>query len=250
MTDTNREYLIELLRLAQSGDRIAENNLIMYIRDNEMQKRISKYLRRNRQVEDEDLKQEFLIGVALNISKADLEIGNPIEYIISQGVFRVRSYLRKHIIQNTTQVCSDCGYESRLNRVKNHQYECKKCGSHNIITREISDHDEVALENKCADDDEIEKLIEGLGAEDIIMRFRSTLDNNTKMYNLFVLLYDEDINSDNPEIDNYIKEIANRWGTSQTLVIQVKEKLKIKLLKFCESEKIDIKHNKFTYRED
>jgi ribosomal protein S27AE len=248
MTENNKEYLVELLRLAQSGDRIAENNLIKYIRDNEMQKRISKYLHKNRQVEDEDLKQEFLIGVALNISKADLEIGNPIEYIISQGIYRVRSYLRKHIIQNTTQICGDCGYESRLNRVGN-QYVCKKCGSTNITTREISDHDETALENKCIDEDEIEKLIESLGADDIIMKFRETLDSNTKMYSLFVLLYDEDINSDNPEIDNYIKEIANRWGTSQTLVIQVKEKLKIKLLKFCESEKIDIKHNKFTYRE-
>lgn len=249
MTDKNREYLVELLKLAQSGDRIAEDNLIVYIRDNEMHKRIGKYLHKNRQVEDEDLKQEFLIGVALNISKANLEIGNPIEYIISQGVFRVRSYLRKHIIQNTTQVCSDCGYESRLNRVGN-QYECKKCGSNNIITREVSDHDEFALENTCIDEDEIEKLIEGIGADKIIAKFRDTLDDNTKMYHLFVLLYDEDINSDNPEIDNYIKEIAKRWGTSQTLVIQVKEKLKTRLLKFCESEGLVIKYNKFIYKEN
>jgi hypothetical protein len=249
MTEKNREYLIELLKLAQSGDRIAEDSLIVYIRDNEMQKRISKYLHKNRQVEDEDLKQEFLIGVALSISKANLEIGNPIEYIISQGVFRVRSYLRKHIIQNTIQICGDCGYESRLNRVDN-QYICKKCGSINITTKEVSEHDEVTLENKCVEEDEIERLIEDIGADDIIMRFRNTLDSNTKMYNLFILLYDEDINSDNPEVDNYIKEIAKRWGTSQTLVIQVKEKLKIKLLKFCENEKIDIKHGKFVYKEN
>ena len=101
MTEKNNEYLIELLRLTQSGDKVAEGNLLTYIKENEMQKRRSKYLRKNRQVEDEDLKQEFLIGVALNISRANLEIGNPIEYIISQGVYRERSYLRKHIIQNT-----------------------------------------------------------------------------------------------------------------------------------------------------
>lgn len=244
MTDKNKEYLIELLKLAQSGDKVAEDNLIAYIRDNEMRKRISKYLHKNRQVEDEDLKQEFLIGVALNISKASLEIGNPIEYIISQGVYRVRSYLRKHIIQNTTQVCGDCGYESRLNRVGNH-YECKKCGSHNIETREVYDHDEIALENKCAEDDEIEKLIEDAGADSIIEDFRNTLDKNTKAYYLFVLLYDEDINSDNPDVENYIKEIAKRWGTSQTLVVQVREKLKVKLLNFCKDRGLEIKNNKF-----
>lgn len=244
MTDKNKEYLIELLKLAQSGDKVAEDNLIAYIRDNEMCKRISKYLHKNRQVEDEDLKQEFLIGVALNISKASLEIGNPIEYIISQGVYRVRSYLRKHIIQNTTQVCGDCGYESRLNRVGNH-YECKKCGSHNIETREVYDHDEIALENKCAEDDEIEKLIEDAGADSIIEDFRNTLDKNTKAYYLFVLLYDEDINSDNPDVENYIKEIAKRWGTSQTLVVQVREKLKVKLLNFCKDRGLEIKNNKF-----
>lgn len=244
MTDKNKEYLIELLKLAQFGDKVAEDNLIAYIRDNEMRKRISKYLHKNRQVEDEDLKQEFLIGVALNISKASLEIGNPIEYIISQGVYRVRSYLRKHIIQNTTQVCGDCGYESRLNRVGNH-YECKKCGSHNIETREVYDHDEIALENKCAEDDEIEKLIEDAGADSIIEDFRNTLDKNTKAYYLFVLLYDEDINSDNPDVENYIKEIAKRWGTSQTLVVQVREKLKVKLLNFCKDRGLEIKNNKF-----
>ena len=244
MTDKNKEYLIELLKLAQSGDKVAEDNLIAHIRDNEMRKRISKYLHKNRQVEDEDLKQEFLIGVALNISKASLEIGNPIEYIISQGVYRVRSYLRKHIIQNTTQVCGDCGYESRLNRVGNH-YECKKCGSHNIETREVYDHDEIALENKCAEDDEIEKLIEDAGADSIIEDFRNTLDKNTKAYYLFVLLYDEDINSDNPDVENYIKEIAKRWGTSQTLVVQVREKLKVKLLNFCKDRGLEIKNNKF-----
>lgn len=244
MTDKNKGYPIELLELAQSGDRVAEDNLIAYIRDNEMRKRISKYLHKNRQVEDEDLKQEFLIGVALNISKANLEIGNPIEFIISQGVYRVRSYLRKHIIQNTTQICMDCGYESRLNRIVN-QYECKKCGSHNVETRETCDHDEFALENKICEDDEIDRFIEDISACKIIDEFRSTLDINTKAYNLFVLIYDEDINSDNPNIENYIKEIAKRWGTSQTLVVQTKEKLKVKLLRFCQDRGLEIKDNKF-----
>lgn len=240
----NNEYLVELLKLAQSGDMVATNSLISNIRDNEMRKRIGKYLHKNRQCEDEDLKQEFLIGVALSISKADLEIGDPIEYIISQGVYRVRSYLRKHIMQNTTQICRDCGYESRLNRVGNH-YKCKKCGSSNVETRETHDHDDIAIMNQCAEDDEIERLIEDTGTYDIIERFRSTLDPNTKVYSLFVLLYDEDINSSNPDVVNYIADIAKKWNTSQTLVVQVREKLKCRLMKFCDSNGLEIKHNRF-----
>ena len=186
--DNRDEYALELLKLAQSGDKVAESNLILHIRDNAMSRRIGRFLRRNRQVEDEDLKQEFMIGVALSIQKADLTIGDPVEYVIAQGVYRVRAYLRKHVIQNTTQICLDCGYESRLNKVGN-QYECKKCGSNNVETRETHEHDDIAIESKCADD-EIDKLIDDFGADEIIERFRSTLDKNTKVYMLFTLLYE------------------------------------------------------------
>lgn len=238
------EYLIQLLELAQGGDKVAEDNLIAHIRDNVMRRRIGRYIHKNRQVEDGDIRQEFMIGVALAISKADLTIGNPIEYIISQGIYRVRSYFRKHIMQNTTQVCRDCGYESRLNKVGN-TYQCKKCGSTNIDTREVYDHDEVAIGNKAAESDDIEKLTEEIGADTIIEQFRDTLTKGTRVYDLFVLLYDEDINSDNPDIVNYIAEIAKRWGTSQVLVVQTKDKLKSRLITFCRCNGYEIRGNRF-----
>lgn len=238
------EYIIQLLELAQGGDKVAEDNLIAHIRDNVMRRRIGRYIHKNRQVEDEDIRQEFMIGVALAIPKADLTIGNPIEYIISQGIYRVRSYFRKHIMQNTTQVCRDCGYESRLNKVDG-TYQCKKCGSTNIDTREVYDHDEVAIGNKAAESDDIEKLTEEIGADTIIEQFRDTLTKGTRVYDLFVLLYDEDINSDNPDIVNYIAEIAKRWGTSQVLVVQTKDKLKSRLITFCRCNGYEIRGNRF-----
>ena len=238
------EYLIQLLELAQGGDKVAEDNLIAHIRDNVMRRRIGRYIHKNRQVEDEDIRQEFMIGVALAIPKADLTIGNPIEYIISQGIYRVRSYFRKHIMQNTTQVCRDCGYESRLNKVGN-TYQCKKCGSTNIDTREVYDYDEVAIGNKAAESDDIEKLTEEIGVDTIIEQFRDTLTKGTRVYDLFVLLYDEDINSDNPDIVNYIAEIARRWGTSQVLVVQTKDKLKSRLITFCRCNGYEIRGNRF-----
>lgn len=245
MTQEQRDYMMNLLILVQeSNDRVALDNLLVTIRDKEMKHRIGRYLYKNRQVENDDLKQEFMIGVAGAIPKADLEVGDPIEYIMAQGVYRVRSYLRKHIIQNTSQVCKCCGYESRLNRVGNH-YVCKKCGSTDIETRELWDHDEVTIENKMSEDDEIEKLVENMGGEDIIEQFRQTLTPGTKVHALFVLFYDEDINSDNPDIVNYIKEIATRWNTSQTLVVQVREKLQNKLIKFCKDNGYEIVNSRF-----
>lgn len=242
----DREYLISLLKLAQAGDKIAEDNLLTHAKNYEMMKRIHKFLHKNRQVEDDDLKQEFMIGVALSIYKADLTIGDPIEYIMSQGVFRVRAYLRKNIMTSVNQVCMDCGYESRLNRIGG-RYVCKKCGSVHIETHEICDHNELLLENMTIED-EYDRLSDDIGSRQIIEEFRQTLDKNTNIYKLFELLYDHDINRDNPEITNYIKEIAKRWGTSQNLVVQVKDKLACKLTRFCFEKGYLIIDNKFIDR--
>ena len=140
------EECVELLKLAQDGDRMAQDDLILLIKDKFMGKRIGRYLHRNRQVEDEDLKQEFMIGVALGISEARLDMGDPIEYLISQGVFRVRSYLRRSIITNTMQTYNDCGNITRLNRI-GRDYVCKKCGSNDVLTQEVSEYNDVAIES-------------------------------------------------------------------------------------------------------
>jgi hypothetical protein len=68
---------------------------------------------------------------------------------------------------------------------------------------------------------------------------------NTRAGQLFVLFYDEEITSDNPDVVNYIKEIADRWKTSQVLVLQTREKLQKKLIKFCESNGLEVMGNHF-----
>lgn len=223
------DRMVELLKNAQGGDKFAEEELIIHIRDNIMRRRIGRYLHKNRQCEDEDLIQEFLIGISLAIPRADLEIGDPIEYIVQQGVYRVRTYLRRHIMQGTTQVCMDCGYESRLNRVGDH-YECKKCASHNIVTREINDHDETLFQTMVAPSDDIddEILIEMLKSE-----FEKTLDHSTNIYRLYDIMVNKGINKDNPLVKNYIKTISVMWGgCSQQNVLQNINKLQMKFTKF------------------
>lgn len=229
---------IELLKEAQSGSEIAEEQLIIYIKNNIMRRRIGRFLYKNRQCENDDLIQEFLIGVAFAIKKADLDIGDPIEYIVQQGVYRVRTYLRKHIIQGTTQVCMDCGNESRLNRVGEH-YECKKCGSHNIITREISDHDETLLQTMESQDDDIDEVV---AIKMLVYAFEQTLNHDTNVYRLYEAMVKQGINKDNPLIKNYIKTISKMWGgCSQQNVLQNIYKLQAKFTKFLDDNGMKVK---------
>lgn len=228
--------ILELLKDAQGGNKSAEEKIIVFIRDNIMRRRIGRYLHKNRQCEDEDLIQEFLIGVALAIPKADLTIGDPLEYIIQQGVYRVRTYLRKHIIQGTTQVCMDCGYESRLNRINGH-YVCKKCSSHNVITREVSDHDETLFETIESMSSEIDDIL----IQMLMYEFEKTLDHSTNVYRLYELMVVNGINRDNPHIKNYIKTISTMWGgCSQQNVLQNIYKLQAKFMKFLDDNDMTV----------
>lgn len=228
--------VLDLLRNAQNGDKSAEEQFIIYIRDNVMRRRIGRYLHKNRQCEDEDLIQEFLIGVALAIPRANLEIGDPVEYIIQQGVYRVRTYLRKHIIQGTTQVCMDCGYESRLNRVGSH-YECKKCGSRNIVTREVNDHDETLFQTMESTSNDIDDILTMM----LMSEFEKTLDHGTNVYRLYEIMVNKGVNRDNPHIKNYIKTISTMWGgCSQQNVLQNIYKLQAKFTKFLDDNNMAI----------
>jgi uncharacterized Zn finger protein (UPF0148 family) len=233
---------IELLQLAQAGNKRAEELLIIEIRNRFMNKRIGKYLHKNRMAEDEDLKQEFLIGVGLAIPKARIDMGDPIEYLINQGVYRVRSYLRKYIIQNTSQICNDCGYITRFNMVDG-QYICKRCGSSNVTTRETNENDEVILNNIPSTESEIDDII----SQDIVDKFEKTLTPGTNVHNLYILLK-SGINRDNPNIPNYIKEIAKIWGgCSEQNVVQNIEKLRKKIIQFAEDQGCEIIGDCFIY---
>lgn len=246
MTAMTNDELKLVLCQAKLGDKLAEQNLLIYIRNNYMNRRIGRYLGRNRLADNDDLRQEFMIGVAFAIPKCDLEIGNPIEYLLAQGVYRVRSYLRGRITKNTVQVCRECGTVTRLNMVGN-QYVCKKCGSINIDTHEIDDNDEITLENAV---DMSEPIDEMIANQMMIEQFELTLVEGSNVKALYELLK-SGINRDNPMIKNYTKEIARIWGgCSEQNVIQTLYKLRKKMLEFAESQGFTIRGDKFVYKED
>lgn len=232
-----RKYLtvegVELLRQAQSGNRVAQDDLILLIKTQFMARRIGRYIGRNRQVDNEDIRQEFLIGVAQGIPSARLDIGDPIEFIIRSGVWRVQGYMRKHIRQGTMQVCSTCGHKGRLNKV-GMKYECKNCGSIEVETYEVDDHNEIALES-ITDNGFEDELTSSL----LFTRFEETLTPGTNIHNLYVLLK-SGIDRDNPAVKNYIKEIAKMWGgCSDQNVVRTLEKLRDRMRKFIIDNQIE-----------
>lgn len=245
MTIANHDDAREMLKRVQENNNPFEmNELIKWI-SKTYERRIFKYLSKNRAVENEDLKQEFMIGIGLSIQKARLDIGDPLEYIVKQGVWRVRGSLRQNVISKTVQQCNECGNISRLNRIGT-DYICKKCGSTNIVTSELDDHDEIALQNAEATDLPIEDEIMSVM---MIEKFEQTLTEGTNVYNLYMLLK-SGVNRDNPQIENYLKTISQIWGgCSEQNVVQALGKLKSRLIKFADDNGMDIVGNQFVIRD-
>lgn len=223
MENKTNEY-VELIKQSQDGSLIAQERIIRYVMDTHMKRRIGRYLNRNRQADNDDIKQEFMIGVALSINKVKLDIGDPIEYIIAQGMYRVRTYIRKCIVQGTLQTCKDCGRQMRINKVDKNTYQCKYCGSFAVEVQELEDHNEFALDNIMRDGFE-EDVMQKLAIQD----FKSTLQPGTKVYELYELMIEQNINRTNPQIKNYAKELANNMGgCSTTNIMKILDKLKNK----------------------
>lgn len=243
----DRKELIAILEMAQNGDTIAEDKLLVEIRDNIMNRRLGRYLYKNRQVDNDDIRQEFMLGVALNIHRAKLDVGDPIEYLIAQGVYRAKSYFRGQVLKNVNMTCEECGYTSRIHKV-NGEYTCRKCGSHNITTQEIHNLDDGLQLNQITDES-IDDFEAELTFNTIMEQFEKTLNQNTNIYQLYILIKNG-INRENPDIKNYIKEIATMWRCSQTNILQIMHKLQQKLIEFADENGMEIVNNRFVVKEN
>ena len=123
------------------------------------------------------------------------------------------------------------------------ELHCPFCGSTDITTQEVNDNNELTLMNIPS----TEREIEDIDGQDIIDRFEATLEPGTNVYSLYILLK-SGINRDNPEIPNYIKEIARIWGgCSEQNVVQNMEKLRKKMIQFAEDQGCSIAGGCFIY---
>jgi hypothetical protein len=81
-------------------------------------------------------------------------------------------------------------------------------------------------------------------SEMMLETFEKTLDPNTNVYQVYILI--KNGIRDNPNVNNYIKEIARIWGgCSQQNVVQAIDKLKHRLEKFARENEMKIIDNQF-----
>lgn len=122
----------------------------------------------------------------------------------------------------------------------NGSYHCKRCGSSNVVTQEQNDLDDGTNLNMIRDEQAFE---EEVVFNELMEQFEGTLGKGTNVYQLYLLLRDG-INRDNPQIKNYIKEISEMWGTSQTNVLKNLDKLRTRLKRYLEEQGFDIVDNR------
>jgi hypothetical protein len=110
-----------------------------------------------------------------------------------------------------------------------------------VATNEVNDHDEIVYQNLESD----ELFEDEVMSQMLVDEFEKTLVPNTNMYNLYVLLK-RGVSRDNPNIDNYVKEIAKMWGgCSEQNVIQNINKLRSKVRQFAVEVGVDISNGMF-----
>lgn len=79
-------------------------------------------------IEPEDLVSEFNVGMLEAAKSVDLDRGDPMEYLISRGMWHVRRAIRKECNHNIIEECLVCG------RVRPYRTEpCARCQSKNFL---------------------------------------------------------------------------------------------------------------------
>lgn len=227
----NETDTIKLLERAQYGDDIAENRFIALIRDHHMIRRVRKYHDRNVLVENDDIDQEFMVGCFEAMHEAKLDVGNPLLYILWRGEKKVQSLFRKRLRKGVRYECRRC-QDKRSVYSYNGRVECSSCGSRNVRTWMVM---ESAQENREDDTNEWSTHWESrilqadtgrtIGEESNLAWERATFGKQIeemrarlsgRKLELFDILILEDLNRRTS--NNYLKEIAERWGVTTACV--------------------------------
>ena len=78
-------------------------------------------------VEPDDLVCEFHVGMLEAARRAELDRGDPVEYVVSQAIFRVKQVVRRACNHEMLEECLGCGV------IRPHRWgPCRKCGLSNF----------------------------------------------------------------------------------------------------------------------
>lgn len=177
-----------------------------------------------------DLRQEFLVGVWRAIPKVDMEIGNPLTYLLWRGRMYMIGKVRSRVVSAYTALCTDCGHEGRF------QWKgtpvCQKCNSREIDiwrNRVTTEDDEVDIVNGW--EDPSDPLV-ALEEEEFFLDIRGKLSGRSR--DLFDALIVQGINRETS--NNYLAEIAGIWGCSTTNVARALKRLQAHILEIYRAD--------------
>lgn len=207
-----------------------------------MPKRIRHYLQRNVLVEAVEIESEYLLGCYEAMSVAKLDIGNPLEFILWKGGLKVAHLFKKRVRQGVNVLCKTCGLTTM--GYVNKTVACGKCGSTDITTQMIlvgdSQLTQTEIEagstayDRAQAGDPFEEMdaVFGLATGQImIAEIQEKL--NGRVLELFNILVVEEVNRFTS--DNYLQEIATRWGVSTACVSVYLRKLRVAILRHFEN---------------
>lgn len=195
---------------------IAMNDILADIIEYRMNSQLAKY--RNKitagsMIDFDDIQQIFLIACSEAVYKADVDMGNPMLFILQKGKWAVVDALRSTYRQTITQYCDNCHSHTRLFE-RNGIPICPKCGAegHSTVHRDqiINNDDGTVIDQIIAEESLEDQVIEKLFIED----FKKKLSG--RKLEIFELIIDEGYDRDSCK--NYIKEIAEVLGIGTTNV--------------------------------
>lgn len=233
------EEIRRLIIVAQTDENevvatTALTDLLIEIMDNHMERHISKYYRKATVggMDEDDIRQIFLIACSKAIEQADPYIGNPLLFIIKKGKWAITDELRKGYRRNLRQYCHTCGKETRLNE-RGGIPICPNCGEDRdgYVERIQFNHtdDGTMAQFKVDESLSIEDAVEG---SLLVDKFRSRLSG--RKADVFDLIYYHGYDRDS--CDNYQKAIADKLGITPSNVNLRLRQIKVEWEEFIMSE--------------
>ena len=237
---TDLEKVRGIVKLAQSGNENAKNELVKLLRDNRYMMTLSRYLHLNRLLEPEDVESEFWVGVIIALPICNPDIGDPLHFLKYRGICHVKKTLRSRIRKGVVMSCKECGNISSTYKTsiiiteggetrKIWSYRCTVCHSPNVETWQRLTGIEMA---KAPIDKRAERQREQMDIHlSITPQTLHLTTQEVKVYELILGGIDRDSST------NFLVEISNELNISPQCASQYLKKIRSKLGAFLQYDK-------------
>lgn len=217
-----------LIKQAQAGVEQAREDLFALIYKEHLRAFTHRYRSRNVLVDEADIESEFMLGALKALDSVALDRGNPLLYLLWKGNMAVAHLLRTRIQKGVRAFCRGCGTTRAIKTIGG-KPTCRSCGSLDLDTYMVVD----SAEGLAPDGRKLDRLestasidadaVWGIATYGVqIQEMRSRL--NGRVLELFDVLVLEEVNRDSSQ--NYIREIAERWGVTTACVAVYLRKLR------------------------